>query len=79
VPDTKPFEGVAQATLKEIAQALLQMKANATSISNTANAFDPMTDHSDTSIALNNISQMAEGIIIQADTLYRAIAREASR
>jgi hypothetical protein len=79
VADTKPFEGVAQATLKEIAQALLQMKANATSISNTAGAFEPMTDHPDTLTALGNIVQMGEGIRIQSDALYRQIAREASR
>jgi hypothetical protein len=74
----KEFD-VAQETLKQIAQSLLETKKMARSIENTADAFLPLTDNEQVRGELQNIAQAGRMAGASASILYNLVAREAAK
>jgi hypothetical protein len=74
-----PFENVAASTLKEIAQSLMTMKSQCTSLENSALAFMPLTDDKETGADLGDIANHAATAGMIITRLYRKIAKEAAK
>lgn len=66
-------------TLKEIAQGLMAMKAQATSLENSVLAFLPLAGDKDTEQQLADAGNHAHSIGAIVSDLYRKIAKEAAR
>lgn len=78
MPQEMPHFDVANLTLKEIAQSMLEVKKMGRSAENAADAFLPLTSNSEVVEILNDISGHGKLLADAASNLYRMIAREAA-
>lgn len=75
---TKPFD-VADSTLAQIAQGLLEGKKMARSLENTATSFIPLTDNQGVMSALERVEKNAQLIATELSDLYKLVARDAAK
>lgn len=72
-----PDFDVAQDTLGEIAQSLLEVRKQARSIENTALSFMPLTDNDAVKDELTHLAEAGVNAAKLANSIYQRIARRA--